>query len=169
MEHKNDPCRKTVPKAPKQVLPPHVAANDTASSSPVVWHPHAMDGTADPRAVALARSHLEAWTNHDFDTVRGNLADDVQFFSPGATLVGIEEYMDAPRGLTQFARQVVPGSLRVIAAMGDERNALIMYEVSTGGGPIGAKVFPTAQTWLLDDNGKIKIERIVSYVVPITG
>jgi hypothetical protein len=169
MEDKNNPGGKTVPKAPQQVLPPHEAANDTGLSSPVVWHSHAVDGTADPRAVALARSHLEAWTNHDFDTVRGNLADDVQFFSPAANLVGIDEYMDAPRGLTQFARQVVPGSLRVIAAMGDERNALIMYEVSTAGGPIGSKIFPSAQTWLLDDNGKIKVERIVSYVVPITG
>src|ERR1700687_3976537 len=107
---------------------------------------HAMK--ADSRALALARSHLEAWTNHDFDTARGNLADDVQFFSPAANLVGIEEYMDAPRGLTQFARQVVPGSLRVIAAMGGERNALIMYEVSTE-----SKVFPSAQTWLLDEQG----------------
>jgi len=120
----------------------------------------------ESRAVALAQAHLEAWTNHDFDTVRGNLADDVQFYSPAANLVGIGEYMDAPRGLTQFARQVVPGSLRVIAAMGDERNALIMYEVSTEGGPIGSKVFPSAQTWLLDDNGKIKVERIVSYSAP---
>jgi hypothetical protein len=122
--------------------------------------------TTDSRAVALALSHLEAWTNHDLDTVRGNLAEDVQFYSPAANLVGIDQYMDAPRGLTQFARQVVPGSLRVIAAMGDERNALIMYEVSTEGGPIGSKVFPSAQTWLLDDNGKIKVERIVSYVAP---
>ena len=122
----------------------------------------------DSRAVALALSHLEAWTNHDLDTVRGNLAEDVQFYSPAANLVGIDEYMDAPRGLTQFARQVVPGSLRVIAAMGDERNALIMYEVSTESGPIGSKVFPSAQTWLLDDNGKIKVERIVSYVAPRT-
>ena len=121
---------------------------------------------AESRAVALATSHLEAWTNHDFDTVRGNLANDVQFYSPAANLVGIDEYMDAPRGLTQFAKQVVPGSLRVIAAMGDERNALIMYEVRTEGGPIGSKVFPSAQTWLLDDNGKIKVERIVSYAVP---
>jgi len=122
----------------------------------------------DSRAVALALSHLEAWTNHDLDTVRGNLAEDVQFYSPAANLVGIDEYMDAPRGLTQFARQVVPGSLRVIAVMGDQRNALIMYEVSTEGGPIGSKVFPSAQTWLLDDNGKIKVERIVSYVAPRT-
>ena len=121
---------------------------------------------SDSRAVALARAHLEAWTNHDFDTVRGNLAEDVQFYSAAANLGGINEYMDAPRGLTQFARQVVPGSLRVFAAMGDERNALIMYQVSTEGGPIGSKVFPSAQTWLLDENGKIKVERIISYVAP---
>ena len=116
---------------------------------------------SESRAVALARAHLEAWTNHDLDSVRSNLADDVQFYSPAANLVGIDEYLDAPRGLTQFAKQVVPGSLRVIAAMGDERNALIMYEVTTD-----AKVFPSAQTWLLDDGGKIKVERIVSYMVP---
>jgi hypothetical protein len=115
-------------------------------------------------AVAIARAHLEAWTTHDFDTVRGHLAADVQFYSPAATLIGVEEYMDAPRGLTQFARQVVPGSLHIIATRGDERNALIMYEVSTEGGPVGAKVFPSAQTWLLDENGKIKVERIVSYM-----
>jgi SnoaL-like domain len=121
---------------------------------------------SDSPAVALARSHLEAWTNHDFEKARRNLAEDVQFFSPAANLVGIGEYMDAPRGLVQFARQVVPGSLRVIASMGDERNALIMYEVSTEGGPIGSKVFPSAQTWQLDENGKIKVERIVSYMAP---
>ena len=93
--------------------------------------------------------------------MRGNLAEDVQFFSPAANLVGIDEYMDAPRGLTQFAKQVVPGSLRIFAAMGDERNALIMYGVSTE-----SKVFPSAQTWLLDDDGMIKVERIVSYMAP---
>ena len=119
---------------------------------------------ADSPAVAIARAHLEAWTNHDLDTARGNLAEDVQFYSPTANTVGSAEYMDAPRGLTQFARQVVPGSLRIIAAMGDERNALIMYEVSTAGGPLGSKVFPSAQTWLLDENGKITVERIISYI-----
>ena len=125
---------------------------------------HRKTGTetnSNSRAVALARAHLEAWTNHDLDTVRGNLAEDVQFYSPAANLVGIDEYLDAPRGLTQFARQVVPGSLRIFAATGDERNALIMYQVSTG-----SKVFPSAQTWLLDDSGKIKVERIVSYAAP---
>jgi len=120
---------------------------------------------SDSRAVAIARAHLEAWTNHDLEAVRGNLAEDVQFFSPAANLTGIDEYMDAPRGLTQFAKQVVPGSLRVIASMGDDQNALIMYEVRTEGGPIGSRLFPSAQTWLLDESGKIKVERIVSYSV----
>ena len=118
-------------------------------------------------AVALARTHLEAWTNHDLDKARGNLAEDVQFFSPAANLVGIDEYMEGPRGLAQFAKQVVPGSLRIIAATGDERNALIMYEVRTEGGPFGPRLFPSAQTWVLSDSGKIKVERIVSIVVPL--
>ena len=117
-------------------------------------------------AVALALSHLEAWTNHDLDTARGNLAADVEFFSPAAHLVGVAEYMDGERGLAQFAQQVVAGSLRVIAAMGDDHNALVMYQVDTAGGPIGAKTFPSAQTWVLDDSGKIKLERIVSYAAP---
>lgn len=117
-------------------------------------------------AVARSRAHLEAWTNHDLDKARSNLAEDVQFVSPAGTLNGIQEYMNAPRGLAQFARQVVPGSLRIVAARGDDRNALIMYEVSTEGGPAGSKVFVSAQTWLLDDKGKIKVERLISYIAP---
>jgi len=124
---------------------------------------------SDSPAVAIARAHLEAWTNHDANTARGNLAEDVQFYSPSGNLVGIDEYMDAPRGLAQFAQQVVAGSLRVIGAMGDERNALIMYEVSIAGGPLGSKVVPSAQTWLLDENGKIKVERIISYMASRPG
>ncbi|HET9848513.1 MAG TPA: hypothetical protein VFR68_08170 [Candidatus Dormibacteraeota bacterium] len=54
-------------------------------------------------AVARARAHLEAWTNHDHGKARTNLAEDVQFVSPAATLSGIKDYMDAPRGLAQFA------------------------------------------------------------------
>lgn len=117
----------------------------------------------DSHAVTIALAHLEAWSKHDLETARGNLAADVEFYSPAAHLVGIDEYMDGARGLGQFARQVVPGSLRVIAATGDDRNALVMYQVDTEGGPIGSKTFPSAQTWLLDESGKIKLERIISY------
>ncbi|HET9848514.1 MAG TPA: hypothetical protein VFR68_08175 [Candidatus Dormibacteraeota bacterium] len=41
-----------------------------------------------------------------------------------------------------------------------------MYEVSTEGGPVGSKVFVSAQTWLLDENDKIKVERLISYIAP---
>ena len=116
----------------------------------------------DSPAVALARAHIEAWSNHDLETARIDLAEDVEFFSPSAHLVGIDEYMNGPRGLAQFANHVVPGSLRVMASTGDERNALIMYEVDTEGDPFGATTFPSAQTWVLDDSGKIKLERIIS-------
>ena len=122
---------------------------------------------SDSPAVVLARSHLDAWTNHDLDAARRNLAEDVQFYSPAANLVGIEAYMDGPRGLAQFAKQVVPGSLRIVAAIGDDRNALIMYEVRTEGGPFGPRLFHSAQTWLLDESGKIKVERIISIVIPL--
>ena len=120
----------------------------------------------DSRAVSLARAHLEAWSNHDLEKARRNLAPDVQFHSPAGTLVGIDEYMEGQRGLAQFAKRVVPGSLRVIAATGDEQNALIMYSVDTEGGPLGPRTFPSAQTWQLDEAGKIQVERIISYSTP---
>jgi hypothetical protein len=133
------------------------------------WRSKLMTTRTDSPAVELAHGHLEAWTNQDLDTARGNLADDVLFTSPAANLTGITEYIDAPRGLANFARQVVPGSLRIIASTGDEHNALIMYEVRTEGGPVGSKLFSCAQTWLLDDTGKIKVERIVSFVTDSQG
>lgn len=40
-------------------------------------------------------------------------------------------------GLEQFAQIVVPGSARMIATVGDERNALLMVTVQTAGGPFG--------------------------------
>src|SRR5437879_11628129 len=91
----------------------------------------------ESRAVAFVRAHLEAWSNHDLETARGNLAADVKFYSPAANLVGIDEYMEGPRGLTQFASQVVHGSLRVIAAAGDDRPRPVLAELHTEGGLIG--------------------------------
>src|SRR5207237_6693166 len=100
----------------------------------------------ESRAVAFVRAHLEAWSNHDLETARGNLAADVKFYSPAANLVGIDEYMYRPRRLTQFAAQVVPGSLRVLAAVGDDRDALVMYDVDPEGGAIGLRTCRPAQT-----------------------
>ena len=92
-----------------------------------------MSAQNESPAAAIARAHVEAWSNHDFDTARAGLAPDVrvtatttQPMPPATDLTGAEDYMT---GLTQFAQAVVPGSLRILASTGDERNALLMLTV----------------------------------------
>jgi SnoaL-like domain len=120
-------------------------------------------------AVAIARAHVEAWSNHDFDTARNGLAPDVRITAtrtqpmpPTTDLTGADDYMS---GLTQFAQAVVPGSLRILASAGDERNALLMltYEVDFGAGKRKATL-PSARLYLLDDNDKIKTEHVIYYI-----
>lgn len=118
------------------------------------------------QAVAIARAHVEAWSNHDFDTARSGLAADVKVkvtttrpSMPDTNTVGIDDYM---RGLIQFAQGVVPGSARVIASVGDERNALLMLtvEADLGGGKV---TLPAARLYLLDENDKIQAEQVIFY------
>jgi hypothetical protein len=45
---------------------------------------------------------------------------------PDTRTVGIDAYM---RGLISFAGTVAPGSLQLLASVGDERNALLMLTV----------------------------------------
>ena len=117
-------------------------------------------------AVAIARAHVEAWSNHDFDAARGSLASDVEVtasttqpYPPPTKLSGVDDYMS---GLIQFAQGIVPGSARLIASVGDERNALLMLTVDAdfGGGKV---TLPAARLYLLDEDGKIKVEQVVFY------
>jgi ketosteroid isomerase-like protein len=64
-------------------------------------------------AVAIARAHVEAWSNHDSDTARAGLAPDVrvtaitsQPMPPATDLTGADNYMI---GLTQFAQVAAGG------------------------------------------------------------
>src|SRR5919198_5905183 len=119
-------------------------------------------------AVAVARAHVEAWSNHDFDAARKGLAEDVrvtatttQPLMKDTNLSGVEDYM---HGLKEFAQAVVPGSLTVNAALGDERNALVMVTVEAALGPDGAKVtLPAARLYLLDVDRKIRVEHVVFF------
>jgi SnoaL-like domain len=120
----------------------------------------------DAPAVAVARAHAEAWSSHDWANARESLAADVhvtvtttQPTMPPSDLTGIEDYM---HGLMEFARAVVPGSTRVLASVGDERNALLMLtvEVDFGGGKV---TLPAARLYLLDEEDKIKVEHVVFY------
>ena len=125
-----------------------------------------MSAQHESPAVAIARAHVEAWSNHDFDTARKGLAPDVKVTAtttlpimPATDLTGADNYMI---GLTQFAQGVVPGSLRVIASVGDERNALLMLTVEADLAGRRATL-PAARLYLLDDDGKIKAEQVVFY------
>jgi SnoaL-like domain len=117
-------------------------------------------------AVAIARAHVEAWSNHDFDTARNGLAPDVKVTAtttqptpPATDLTGAEDYMV---GLTQFARAVVPGSQRILASVGDEHNALLMLTVQVDLGA-GKTTLPGARLYLLDEHNKIKTEHVIFY------
>src|SRR5215472_471715 len=123
--------------------------------------------TTESAAVAIARAHVQAWSNHDFDTARRGLAPDVHVTAtstnlplPETNLSGVDDYMS---GLTAFAQGVVPGSARVLASVGDERNALLMLTVQTAG-PDGTRMtLPGARAYLFDESGKIAVEKVVFY------
>ena len=125
-----------------------------------------MSAQHESPAVAIARAHVEAWSNHDFDAARSSLAADVKVTAtstlpimPATDLSGADDYMV---GLTQFAQAVVPGSLRVIASVGDERNALLMLTVEADL-PVGRMTLPGARLYLLDEAGNIKAEQVIFY------
>lgn len=122
----------------------------------------------DAPAVAIARAHIEAWSNHDFAAARKGLAANVHFTAmstqsgvASTNLVGIDDYM---AGLVRFARAIVPASARVIASLGDERNALIMLTVKAVLGLGTPKTLPTARLYRLDGQGKIEGEQVIFYV-----
>ena len=117
-------------------------------------------------AVAVARAHVQAWSNHDFDTARDGLAPDVRVTAtttqptpPATDLTGAEDYMV---GLTRFARAVVPGSLRILASAGDQHNALLMLTVEVDFGA-GKATLPGARLYLLDKHDKITTEHVIFY------
>jgi SnoaL-like domain len=128
-----------------------------------------MSAQNESPAVAVARAHVEAWSNHDFDTAQRMLADDVQVTAtstdpalPRTDLTGASNYME---GLTAYAQPIVPGSLHILASTGDERNALLTLTVKMAGGPFGAgATAPCARLYLLDENSKIKTEQVIFYV-----
>ena len=129
-----------------------------------------MSAQHESPAVAIARAHVEAWSNHDFDTARDALAADVHVTStttqpmpPPVDLTGTDDYMV---GLIQFAQAVVPGSLRILHSTGDERNALLTLTVEADFGA-GKATLPGARLYRLDENNKIQTEHVVFYAAGI--
>jgi hypothetical protein len=125
-----------------------------------------MSASDQPKAVAAALAHVRAWSNHDFDDARAGLAPGVEVTAvttratwPPTALSGIDAYM---RGLQEFAGAVVPGSLEVLAAVGDDHNALLTVTVDVDFGA-GSVALPGARLYRVDDDGMIQVEHVVFY------
>ncbi len=106
---------------------------------------------------AKARAFTEAWTSHDMDTAASYLADDVVFDGPASHSTGKTAYME---GLNGFANTV--SGMKMLAALGDDTQALIMYEVITPAGPM------TCAEHLTFRDGKIQTDRLTFALRKVT-
>lgn len=108
---------------------------------------------------ALARAFTEAWTHHDVEAAAGYLTVDVTFDSPTSHSDGKDAYI---QGLSAFAPAVT--GAKILAAFGDDTQALIMYEVTTS--PFGTL---TCAELLTFREGKIAADVLTFDTFPIRG
>ncbi len=109
-----------------------------------------MTETTSP-ALRTALAYYQAWTSHDLDKAMSYIADDIVCDAP----VGRLEGADAYRGFMGPFVQILTGS-ELIAAFGDDRTALIMYDTAT----VPVKSAPGAECVTVTD-GKITYSRFV--------
>lgn len=114
-----------------------------------------MAGHAKPLDIALA--FTKAWTSGDLDAAAKFIADDIVFDGPMQQSTGAEPYL---KGLTGLARDVT--GVRVIAAFGDNEQALLMYDLATR----SAGTLTCAKHLTIRD-GKIRRDRLTFDTHPI--
>lgn len=102
-------------------------------------------------ALATALAYYQAWTSHDLDSAMSYIAEDIICDAPAGRLEGAAAYRDF---VGMFAR-IVTGSA-LIAAFGDDKTALIMYDTET----VPVKSAPGAECVTVED-GKITYNRFV--------
>ncbi|HEU5266169.1 MAG TPA: nuclear transport factor 2 family protein [Jatrophihabitans sp.] len=83
-------------------------------------------GAAASEALATSLAYYQAWTAKDFDRAMSLIADDVVCDSPGGRFTGAEAF----RGFMEPFTKIVTRT-ELIAAFGDERTALLMYDTGT--------------------------------------
>ena len=130
-----------------------------------------MSSQQDPTAVAVARAHVEAWGNRDYDSARASLAPAVHVVvtsvdpdAPKVDTTGIEDYM---QGLIQFGQAVLPETSHVISAIGDDTRALLQVTSRVKFGLDAPEMtLHGARLYRLDEHGKIDEEQVIFFVAP---
>lgn|SRR5512146_3349505 len=120
-------------------------------------------------AVAAARAYVEAWDRHDIDAARAALSDDILMTMvaadstfPKTQLNGLEAYM---QGMLESKDAVVAGSTEVVEATGDDTQALLRVNSKVKFGPDAPEMDArSARMYVLDDDGKIKIEHVIFFL-----
>jgi limonene-1,2-epoxide hydrolase len=82
--------------------------------------------TESRNPVDIAVDFIRAFARHDMPEVARHLADDVTFESPRATIRGAESVLAE---VGQFAQVVT--DVKILATVGDESQAMIMYDLKT--------------------------------------
>ena len=101
-----------------------------------------MQGQDESPALRVARARVEAWSKKGLDTARSLLAPGVHVTAthtgpcpPPTDLTGAGDHMT---GLT--AEPIVPGSVRELAGVGDDHNALLALDLQAVFDPSGPAV-----------------------------
>jgi hypothetical protein len=118
-------------------------------------------------AVKVARAHIDAWSKRNWDAARADLTADVHVVVastnpelPVTDTVGTDDYM---AGLQFWVNTLTPGSVKEIAAVGDDKNALVLMTVEADFG-FGKVTSPGARMYLLDDDNKIAVEKVLFFL-----
>ncbi|MQS12821.1 nuclear transport factor 2 family protein [Streptomyces kaniharaensis] len=106
--------------------------------------------TTTMTAREIAETYFAAWQAGDFETLRGLLADDVDFAGALGTASGIDEALAGLKGLGQALEKI---EVRVRVAEGDD--VITWFDLCTSIAPPA----PTAN-WMHVDNGKIARIRV---------
>jgi ketosteroid isomerase-like protein len=109
-----------------------------------------MTDTTSP-ALRIALAYYQAWTSHDLDKAMSYIADDIVCDAPAGRLQGAEAY----RSFMGPFVQILTGS-KMIAAYGDDKTALIMYDSQT----VPVKSAPGAECVTVAE-GKITRSRFI--------
>ncbi|MEU3572701.1 nuclear transport factor 2 family protein [Kitasatospora sp. NPDC036755] len=97
-----------------------------------------------------AETYFTAWEAGEFETIRGLLADDVDFVGALGTASGVEEALAGLKGLGQVLEKI---DVKVRVAEGDE--VITWFELCTSIAPPA----PTAN-WMRVEDGRITRIRV---------
>ncbi|MFD8755596.1 nuclear transport factor 2 family protein [Kitasatospora sp. NPDC059577] len=106
--------------------------------------------TTTKNARELAETYFTAWETGDFETLRGLLADDVDFVGALGTATGVEQALAGLQGLGRVLEKI---DVKMRLAEGDE--VITWFELNTS----IAEPTPTVN-WMHVENGKIARIRV---------